>query len=109
MFRGQLVIPKLLLFVTTRSQNLASLFSAIPKTHVIFSLRATMLINLNLNLKTVQDRRVFSVKDELGIACALSDGDIANDLPLMTSNHSKLPQRIHFVPPLIIIIEFCNG
>ena len=39
--------------------------------------------------KTVQDRRMVSIKVEYEVVCALSNGDIAVDLecPLTTPNH----------------------
>ena len=46
--------------------------------------------------KTVQDRRMVSVKIEYDVLCALSNGDIADDLEC-----PKPPHFLHFAPPVI--------
>jgi len=50
--------------------------------------------------KTVQDRRMVSIKVEWEVVCALSNGAIADDLEWPISA-PQLPQFVHFAPPFI--------
>jgi len=49
--------------------------------------------------KTVQDRRMVSIKVEQEVVHALSNSDIADDLEC--PNCPKLPHFLHFAPPFI--------
>jgi len=54
--------------------------------------------------KTVQDRRIVSIKVKQEVVCALSNGDIADNLEWPNPNRPKLPQFLHFAPFFHIFI-----